>query len=80
MRDLTTELTDIFRDVFEDDDLMIGRDTTAADVEGWDSLQHVSLILRVERHFGVRLSSANVADMKSVGDLLDIIKQRMDGA
>lgn len=80
MRDLITELNDIFRDVFEDDELTVSRATTAADVEGWDSLQHVSLILRVERHFGVRLSSANVADMKSVGDLADIIGQRLAGA
>ena len=80
MRDLSTELTDIFRDVFEDDDLIIGRETTAKQVEGWDSLQHVSLILRVERHFGIRLSSANVADMNSVGDLIDIIEQHLAGA
>lgn len=79
MRDLMTELNAIFRDVFEDDELVVGRETTAADVEAWDSLQHVSLILRVESHFGVRLSSAEVADLRSVGDLLDILNRRLRG-
>lgn len=80
MRDLNFELNNIFREVFEDDDLVVGRQTTAADVPGWDSLQHVSLILRVERHFGIRLSSAEVADLKSVGDLIDIVKRRLGNA
>lgn len=80
MRDLMQELSEIFQDVFEDDELVVSRDTTAADVPGWDSLQHVSLILRVESHFGLRLSSAEVADLKSVGDLHDIVKRRLGGA
>lgn len=80
MRDLNSELTNIFRDIFEDDNLVVGRETTAADVPGWDSLQHVSLILRVESRFGIRLSSSEVADMKSVGDLIDIVERRLGGA
>jgi acyl carrier protein len=80
MRDLMSELTQVFQDVFEDDDLVISRATTAADVAGWDSLQHVTLILQVERRFGFRLSSAEVADLKSVGDLLDIVQRRLGAA
>ena len=80
MRDLMSELTQVFQDVFEDDDLVISRGTTAADVAGWDSLQHVTLILQVERRFGFRLSSAEVADLKSVGDLLDIVQRRLGAA
>ena len=80
MRDLMSELTQVFQDVFEDDDLVISRATTAADVAGWDSLQHVTLILQVERQFGFRLSSAEVADLKSVGDLLDIVQRRLGAA
>lgn len=79
MRNLMDELNGIFRDVFEDDELVVGRETTAADVDAWDSLQHVSLILRVESHFGIRLSSAEVADLKSVGDLADVVERRLHG-
>lgn len=77
MRDVMQELNVIFQEVFEDDDLAVTQATTAADVAGWDSLQHVSLILQVEAHFGVRFSSAEVADMKSVGDLRDIVERRL---
>ena len=74
------ELTGILQDVFEDDGLVVTRDTTAADVPGWDSLQHVTLILRVEGHFGLRLTSAEVSDLKTVGDLHDIVARRRGAA
>lgn len=77
MQNLLSQLNAIFCDVFEDDALVVSRETTAADVDAWDSLQHVSLILRVEGHFGVRFSSAEVSDLKSVGDLLDVLNRRM---
>jgi acyl carrier protein len=79
LKDIITELNEIFCDVFEDDELVVSRDTSAADVDAWDSLQHVTLILRVESHFGVRFSSAEVADLSSVGDLLDILSRRLKG-
>ncbi len=79
IKNIIAELNTIFCDVFEDDELVISRETTAADVEAWDSLQHVTLILRVESYFGVRLSSAEVADLTSVGDLLDILSRRQQG-
>ena len=79
MTDIVVALNKIFCDVFEDDELVVSRDTTAADVEAWDSLQHVMLILRVESHFGVRFSSAEVANLTSVGDLLDILNRRLQG-
>ena len=79
VRSIVAQLNDIFRDVFESDDLVIGLATTADDVAGWDSLTHVTLILRVERSFGIRLSSAEVADMQSVGDLTILIRQHRSG-
>jgi len=66
-------LNDVFQQVFDDDELAVGRETTAADVEGWDSLTHVTLILAVEKRFGVKLKSAQVATLKSVGELADLI-------
>jgi acyl carrier protein len=80
MRDLMSELTEVFQDVFEDDELVINRSTTAADVAGWDSLQHVTLILQIEHLFGFRFSSAEVADLKSVGNLHDIAQRRLGAA
>jgi acyl carrier protein len=51
MSDITARITEIFRDVFNDDQLVISRQTTAKDVEDWDSVMHVSLILQVEKAF-----------------------------
>ena len=76
---VNTELLKVFRDVFEDDFLLITRETTAANVPGWDSLQHVTLILAIEARFRIRLSSAEVADVQTVGDLIDIVELRCQG-
>jgi acyl carrier protein len=76
MDDLMALLNEIFRDVFEDDELHVTRETTAQDVEGWDSLMHVTLIVNVEKAFGVRFSSAAVASLKNVGELADLVVSR----
>jgi acyl carrier protein len=66
-------LQNVFRDVFDSEDLVIGLQTTAADVEGWDSINHVNLVLAVEREFKVRLSSSAIARLKNVGDLVTLL-------
>ena len=77
---LLPRLEEMFQEVFDDDDLAITRETTARDVEEWDSLMHVTLMLAVERGFGVRFSSSEVAMLESVGELVDLIdsKSRSD--
>ena len=77
MSGVSTELESVFRDVFEDDTLAISRDTTAAAVPGWDSLRHVSLVLAVERAFGVRFSSAEVAMLQDAGELQDLVTAKL---
>ncbi len=67
------QLNEIFKDVFEDDDLEVTRETTAHDVEGWDSLMHVTLIVNVEKSFGVKFTSSEISALKKVGDLEDLI-------
>jgi len=66
----------VFQDLFEDDELLVGRKTTAADVPGWDSLMHVRLILGMEKAFGVRFTSSEVGSLKNVGDLLDLLGRK----
>jgi acyl carrier protein len=73
------DLTDVFHSIFEDEDLVVSRDLTADRVEGWDSLTHVRLLLTVERKFHIKLSAPEVARLKSVGDLVDIIKVKVEG-
>lgn len=73
---LLDRLQPVFRDVFEDDDITVTSATTADDVEGWDSLMHVSLMINVERAFGVKFSTSEVASMKNVGELVSLLEQR----
>ena len=77
MDEISAELTDIFRDVFGDDRLIVTRATRAADVPGWDSLTHVTLVLEVERAFGVRFSSREVAMLQNAGELQDLVTARL---
>ena len=74
--DTLTQLQNVFRNIFEDDSLTISRETTAQDIEAWDSVQNVTLMLEVESDFGVRFSTAEMAYLKNVGDLVDIIEKK----
>jgi acyl carrier protein len=72
--DRLERLRDIFRDVFNDEDLVISLETSARDIDDWDSVMHVSLVVSVEKAFGVRFSSSEVAELQNVGDLADLIE------
>jgi len=74
------ELQDVFRATFADPTLVISDGTTAADVAGWDSLTHIRLVVAVEKHFKVKFRNAEVARLKNVGDLVNLImKYRPEG-
>ncbi len=69
-------LNEVFQNVFDDEDITVDRDTTADDIEDWDSLEHIRLIAAVEREFGVKFSMKEVSSMKNVGEMIDIIAER----
>ena len=73
---IAARLTAIFRDVLDDDELVLTRQLAAEGVDGWDSLTHVRLILSIERAFGVKFSTAEVGRLRNVGDLMDLISSR----
>jgi acyl carrier protein len=66
-------LQDVFQDIFDEPSIVITRDTTARDIDGWDSFNHVRLIVAVEEKFRISLSTAEVADLRNVGELVDLI-------
>jgi len=68
-----TEVQEIFRDLFDDEDIEIGEDTTADDIEDWDSLVHISLITSIEKHFSIKFKMNEVMRFKNVGDMVDTI-------
>ena len=70
-------LNDVFQEVFEDDELVIERNLTANDIDDWDSLTLVNLVLAAEREFDIRLSSSEVTSLKDVGQFIDLIEEKM---
>ena len=66
-------LNNIFRDIFDDESIVVTAETTANDIEAWDSLEHINLIVAVETEFGIKFSMKEVVSMKNVGDMVDII-------
>jgi acyl carrier protein len=69
-------LNTIFRSAFDDESLVIGRKTTAADIEGWDSFMHVNLIVAIEEHFNVAFSTAEIGSFTCVGDVADLLGKK----
>lgn len=72
------KLNDIFQDVFDDDSIIVEDGTTAADIEDWDSLEHINLIVAVERAFHIKFNMGEVNEMKSVGEMMDMILMRTE--
>jgi acyl carrier protein len=76
--DIRTDLTAVFQEVFGQPSLEIRDAMTAADVAGWDSLTHITLIFAIEKRFGVKFSTREVQRMKNVGDLVGLIAQKTE--
>jgi acyl carrier protein len=70
------ELTRIFREVLQDENLVIGPTTTADDVKGWDSATHVNLILAIEMELNVVFNTGEIDEMRTVGDLVSAIERK----
>ena len=76
MNEIFERLNNIFRDVFDDDSLSVTPATTAADIEDWDSLSHITLMAAVEDEFRMKFSMKEVVEMKNVGEMVSIIAAR----
>lgn len=70
------KLLPIFCEVFDDDSIILTDETTAADIDGWDSVEHFNLIAAVEDAFSMRFQMKEVSTMKNVGEMAEIIAQR----
>lgn len=71
------KLLEVFTDVFDDDNIILEETTTSKDIEDWDSLEHINLIVAVEQKFGIKFSMAETTGMKNVGEMVDIILERI---
>jgi acyl carrier protein len=76
-KQIYTELTAVFRDVLDDDSIVLRPDLTARDVESWDSLNHVNLIVATEGHFHIKFKTAEIESLQNVGHFVQLIGQKL---
>lgn len=68
-------LNEVFQDVFGDDDITVNDETTAADIDEWDSLRHITLLAAIEDEFDIEFSMGQTVKMKNVGEMVDYIEE-----
>jgi acyl carrier protein len=73
------KLQEIFRDLFDNDGIVLTDETSANDITGWDSLANVKLIVRVERAFKIRFGTGEVVGLNNVGELVALITKKLGG-
>jgi len=77
--EIYARLTEIFRDLFADDDIVLTSETTADDIKGWDSFNHISVIVAVETRFGVKMTTSEIEGLSNVGALVAAIQRKVNG-
>ena len=77
---LYEQLTEIFRMVFDDDDLVLTPNTTAADVEGWDSVGHLNLILALESRLNLKFKTTEIESLHNVGELAGLVEYKLESS
>lgn len=70
------KLNQVFKSVFDDDNLIICSSTTSSDVDGWDSLAHIRLIVAIEKEFVMRFSVSEISNLQNVGDMIELISKK----
>jgi len=84
MTDTREKLQRVFQDVFDDEEIQLRDDMNADDVEDWDSLQHINLIVAVEKALGIRFATAEIGRLKEpgqdVGTFLSLIEEKLSGS
>jgi acyl carrier protein len=80
MKETLERVNEVFREVFDNEDLNVTGETTAKDIEGWDSLMHVTLIIHMEKAFAVRFTPSEIAGLKNVADLMQLIERHRSSA
>ena len=75
--EILSECNKIFIDQLDNDAIVLKRETTASDVEEWDSLTHIQLVVAVEKHFKIRFTTAEIQGFKNVGEMCDTIEKKL---
>ncbi len=75
--DILAKLTVMFRELFDDPAITLTPETTAADIEEWDSMNHITLVVEAERRFGIKFQTAELEELHNVGEFVDVIAKKL---
>jgi len=75
--EILTQVQDIFRDILDEESLVLTHETMANDVDLWDSLTHIQLVVEIEKHFKTNFTSKEIISWKDVGEMIDCLKDKM---
>lgn len=76
-KELLNKLQEIYRDVLDNEEIVLTPESNASEIDEWDSLSNVQLIVEIERELGIRFSSAEIPSWKNVGDMIETIKTKL---
>lgn len=68
----------LFREVLENDEIVLANETTAHDIDEWDSINHIYLVVEIEKHFGIKFGSSEILGWKNVGEMIDSVKAKKE--
>ena len=77
IKEILNEATAVFRDILDNDDITLSPETTADDVEEWDSLSHIQLIVALEKKFKIKFTTAEITSYKNVGQMAESISRKL---
>ena len=75
--EIMQKMNAIFVDLFDDNGIVITDETTAADINGWDSLAHITLIAEIEDAFDIKFTMKEVINMKNIGEMIDVVEREI---
>ena len=75
--EIIEQLNLIFKNILDNDDVVVNYNTTASDIEEWDSLTHIQLVVAIEKHFKIRFKSSEISAFKNVGEMVKAISSKL---
>ncbi len=76
--EIYAQVREIISEILDQPDLQVNAATTADNVDGWDSFNHINIVVAVEAHFGIKINTAEIEELRNVGELVHLIRRKLD--